>query len=145
MAYLCLSCMQVNRDACNWTQLSSFHCDSSGCPQHKCSIVVPTAFFLTYCDEERQKKYQDWAVIPIPTGHLRSMLRITSRPVVVATNAPGLVPANVCWWECLGEMVPKSSWLPICLRISRGGALAVRFWLQIVFFSVFGQAMLLND
>ena len=46
--------------------------------------------------------------------------------VAVATNAPGLVPANVCWWERLGEMVSKSSWLPICLRISRGGALAVR-------------------
>lgn len=32
------------------------------CPQHKCSIVVPTAFFLNYCDEERQKKYQDWCL-----------------------------------------------------------------------------------
>lgn len=70
--------MQVSRNACNWTQLSSFLCDSSGCPQHKCSIVVPTAFFLNYCDEERQKKYQDWAVIP--NANIRSMLPITSCP-----------------------------------------------------------------
>eukprot|EP00438_Fugacium_kawagutii_P031448 Skav200324 [mRNA] locus=scaffold1760:105811:111894:- [translate_table: standard] len=28
------------------------------CPQHKCSIVVPTKFFLRYCDEERQKNLE---------------------------------------------------------------------------------------
>ncbi|CAK9025798.1 unnamed protein product [Durusdinium trenchii] len=32
------------------------------CPQHKCPMVVPTAFFSRFCDVERQKKYQDWCL-----------------------------------------------------------------------------------
>ena len=39
--------------------LSMCFVQSRGCPQHKCCIVVPTAFFSRFCDEERQKKYQE--------------------------------------------------------------------------------------
>ena len=32
---------------------------AQGCPQHKCNRIVPTSFFGRFCDEERQKKYQE--------------------------------------------------------------------------------------
>ncbi|CAE7781353.1 putative E3 ubiquitin-protein ligase ARI5 [Symbiodinium microadriaticum] len=32
------------------------------CPQHKCNRIVPTSFFGRFCDEERQKKYQEWCL-----------------------------------------------------------------------------------
>lgn len=33
------------------------------CPQHKCGRVVPSRFFHELCDEQRQKKYEEWFVL----------------------------------------------------------------------------------
>mmetsp|Transcript_56233 Transcript_56233/g.163013 ORF Transcript_56233/g.163013 Transcript_56233/m.163013 type:complete len:541 (+) Transcript_56233:168-1790(+) len=30
------------------------------CPQHKCGRVVPVDFFKRFCDEARQRKYEEW-------------------------------------------------------------------------------------
>lgn len=32
------------------------------CPQHKCGRRVPVDFFKKYCDEDRQKKYEEWYI-----------------------------------------------------------------------------------
>merc|ERR1719343_994222 len=33
------------------------------CPQHKCGRIVTRSFFQELCDEDRQKKYQEWFLL----------------------------------------------------------------------------------
>jgi len=35
-------------------------CVQARCPQHKCSRIVPAEYFRRFCDEARQKKYEEW-------------------------------------------------------------------------------------